>query len=233
MPWDNPHPALPIRTIDVISAQVGTQLTLLGISLGIDAGGARPAAQWECGNFAAGIVPAVIGGEALRGNGSPAVVGTRPGLRLTDGANLQGQLPPSPLTEGKPVAIEVEVAPEGKPGGYCGGLVEVGAYQASGLRLTLGQDQRVTVELWSGVGPTKATVFTAPEPLPSGRFSTVRFEHDGSEGRLLIDGQVRVIKACPPAAPYTGVIRIGLASGKDYWFRGVIGKIGIFALKQP
>jgi hypothetical protein len=151
-------------------------------------------------------------------------------LRFKDGQHLVGKLPATPLAEGKPLAIELEVAPDGKPGGYCGGLFEAGGYQANGLRIVLGQDLKVSVEHWAGAGAANATYLTSREPLPTGRFTVVRYEHDGKEARLLIDGQVQAVKACPPAAPYAGGVRIGLAGGKDYWFNGVIGSVRVSAL---
>ena len=233
MAWDNPHPEKPITAIDVIGNLAETQLILLGITLGVEEGGARPMAAWDLGRFAGGKVTAAVGGETLTGTGTVASVGSRSGLRFKDGQNLAGKLPATPLGAGQPLVIELDIAPDGKPGGYCGGLVEVGSYQNNGLRIVFGHDLKVCVEHWAGVGPSHVTYLVSREPLRIGRFSTVRYEHDGKEGRLLIDGQVQAVKPCPPAAPYTGGIRIGLAGGKDYWFNGVIGSVRFLAPAGP
>lgn len=233
MPWDNPYPEKPIASIGVISAQAGTQVTVLGITLGVDTGGARAAGAWDCGRFANGKLAASVGGQELTGDGTLTTIGNRSGLRLKDGQHLSGKLPATPLATGAPLAIEIDVAPDGKPGGYCGGLLEAGSYDTNGLRITISQDLKVCVENWTGAGHDKTVYLVAREPLPTGRFSAVRFEHDGKEGRLLIDGQVQALKACALPAPYAGGIQLGLASGKNYWFNGVIGNVRILALPKP
>lgn len=231
MSWDNPHPDRAIASIDVIGNLAQTQLILLGITLGIDASGARPVASWDLGRFADGSVAAGVGGEPLVGTGTPVVLGNRTALRLAGGQNLVAKMPESnPLATGKPLAIEIDLAPDGKPGGYCGGLVEVGNYQASGLRLTIGQDLRVSVEHWAGAGAANAVYLKTREPLPTGRFSTVRYEHNGAEARLLVDGEMQEVKPCAPPAPHSGGVRIGVAGGKDYWFNGVVGSVRFMAL---
>jgi beta-galactosidase len=231
--WDNPHPEKPIASVDVIGSMAETQLILLGITLGIEEGSARPVAAWDLGRLTDGKIAASIGGEILDGSGTLATIGNRTGLRFKDGQHVVGKLPATPLAGAKPVAIEFEAAPDGKPGGYCGGLVEVGSYQTSGLRITLGMDLKFSVEHWAGVGAANATYLKSREPLPIGRFSTVRYEHDGKEARLLINGQVQELRPCPPAAAYSGGIRIGLAGGKDYWFNGVIGSVRILDPSRP
>jgi beta-galactosidase len=232
MAWNNPHPDKPIASIDVIGNLAQTQLVLLAITLGVDESGARPVASWDLGRFADGKVAADTGEEALVGTGTPALLGQRTGLRLAGGQNLSANLSKdNPLVTGKPVAIEIELAPDGKPGGYCGGLVSAGNYQISGLRLTLGGDLRVCAEQWTGEGAANAVYLKTRESLPTGRFTTLRYEHNGVESRLLFDGQVQAIQSCAPLAPYADVVMcIGRTGGKDYWFNGVIGAVRIFAL---
>jgi beta-galactosidase len=230
MPWDNPNPEKEIATIDVIGSLAQTQLVLLAVTLGVDESGGRTVVAWDCGRFADGAVPASVGGEPLVGTGTLVAIGNRTGLRLADGQCLVGKPGPNPLGEGKPLAIEIDVAPDGKPGGYCGGLIECGNYQASGLRIVIGQDLRVSVDHWAGNGPDNVTYLKTREPLPTGRFSTVRYEHDGKQARLLVDGQLQEMKDCPPPAPYPHAVRIGLAGGQDYWFNGVVGNVRFFAL---
>lgn len=231
MPWDNPQPDKTIAAIDVVGNLGETQLLLLGITVGMESGSSgRTVAAWDLGRFAAGRVEAAVGSNALSGAGVCATLGDRAVLRVTGGQCLTGRLDPNPLAAGKPLAIELELSPDGPPGGYCGGLFEAGSYQQSGLRLTLGRDLRVSVETWGGAGPGQATHLKSREPLPVGRLSTVRYEHDGKEARLLIDGQLQEVKTCPPPAPYRDGIRIGLAGGKDYWFNGVVAGVRVLAL---
>jgi hypothetical protein len=224
MGWDNPHPQRPIIAIDVVGDLAGSQLVLLGITLGADASGTRTVAAWDLGSFSSGSVPATLGGEDLAGMGAVSSQDGRVVLRLTGGHFVAGRLPAgNPLASGRPLAIEVEVAPTGKPGGHRGGLVEVGEYQKSGLRLVLDRDLRVVVEHWSGLGADKAVNLKSREPLAIGHFATVRYEHDGREARLLVDGQIQELKVCPPPSPYAGGIRIGLAGGEGYWLDAMVG----------
>ncbi len=228
--WDNPHPDRPLASLNVIGNLAQTQLVLLAATLGVDEGGAKAVAAWECGRFAAGQVPAAVGSAPLTGEGTPAAVGDRTGLRLTNGQCLSANPQPNPLASGQPLAVEIEVAPDGPPGGYYGGLFECGNYQNAGLRLVLRQDLRVVVEHWAGAGPKSAFYFISREPLPPGRFSRLRYEHDGRQGRLLVDGKIQELKECPLPAPYKEGLRLGLAGGKDYWFNGVIGSVRLLQL---
>jgi beta-galactosidase len=228
MPWDNPNPDKPIASIDVVGNIAQTQLVLLAVTLGVeDQGGAQTIAAWDCGAFADGSVPAHIGGGALTGEGTPTPMGSRRGLRLANGQALYVPRLPGPLAEGLPVALEIEVAPDGKPGGHLGGLMECGQYMASGVRMMILHDLKVVIEHYAGQGAEKATYLQSREPLPLGRFSTVRYEHDGKQARLLIDGNVQEVKDCPPPAPWKQGLRIGVAGGKDYWFNGVVGNVRI------
>ncbi|OGV74814.1 MAG: hypothetical protein A3K18_14985 [Lentisphaerae bacterium RIFOXYA12_64_32] len=231
MPWDNPHPDTPIASVEVIANLAETQLVLVAVTFGVeDNGGARTAAAWDCGRFADGTVPATAGGSPLQGAGTPATLNGRAGLRLSGGQGLTARLDTGPLADGAPVAVEIEVAPDGTPGGYFGGLVECGSYQNSGFRMMLNQQLRVVVEHFAGTGPDKATYLTSREPLPLGRFSTVRYEHDGKQARLLIDGLPQEIKDCALPAPWKGDLRIGVAGGKDYFLNGVVANVRVLTL---
>jgi beta-galactosidase len=234
MPWDNPHPDQPIAAIDVVGNLAQTQVVLLAITLGSEAsGGARTVAAWDCGRFVAGAIPAATGEVPLTGSGSPVTAGGRAGLRLTGGQALQARLASGPLADGTPVAVEIEVAPDGAPGGYYGGLVECGAYLNAGFRMMLNQQLRVVVEHFAGEGKEKATYLTSREALAPGRFATVRYEHDGRQARLLIDGLPQEVKECSLPAPWQGDLRVGVAGGKDYFLNGVVGNVRILALPAP
>ncbi|MCK6490751.1 MAG: LamG domain-containing protein [Planctomycetes bacterium] len=231
MAWDNPSPDKAIAAIDVVGALAETQLVLLGATLGLeDEQGVRTAAAWECGTFADGKVLPGAGGQPLTGSGTPASLANRAGLRLAGGQALGARLGAGPLADGTPLAIEIEVAPEAKPGGFFGGLVEAGSYLQSGVRLMLRHDLKVVVEHFAGAGKEHATYLESREPLPLGRFSTVRYEHDGKRARLLIDGQPVAVADCPPPAPWRGDLRVGSAGGKDYFLNGVVAGVRLLAL---
>ena len=235
MAWDNPHPEKPIASVDVIGALSNMQLMLLAITLGEESGtaGERTVAEWDCARFVNGTIAARVGNSPMRGTGTPVTLGNRAGLRLTGGQSVVGNLTAGPLAEGRPIAIEIEVAPDDLPGGYCGGLVQVGSYYTSGLRIVLGRNLCVSVEQWCGVGQTNAHYLVSHEPLTIGSFSTIRYEHDGKIARLLIDGRLQDLKPSPPPAPYHGEFNIGYAAGKDYFLNGVVGSVRFLALEPP
>lgn len=228
MPWDNPHPDKPIATIDVIGSLAETQLVLLGITLGVEEGAERSVASWDCGTFAEGTVAGI--GPALSGAGTAVAVGPRTMLKLSGGQTLSTSLASGPLAECTPLAIEIEVAPDGPPGGFYGGLVEAGVYWQSGVRLLLRHDLVVVVEHFAGPGQEHATYLQSMEPLAIGRLSTVRYEHDGRHARLLINGKPQQAATCPPPAAWSGRLTIGGAGGKDYFLNGAVGSVRLVSL---
>ncbi|MBN8523838.1 MAG: hypothetical protein J0M02_00735 [Planctomycetes bacterium] len=223
MPWDNPHPEREIASIDVIGGLAQTQLVLVSITLG-EVVGAKPAAAWDLGVGDARGVPALVGDQALGGEAEIVELDGRNGRRFGAGRQLDGTLPATPLAEGKPVAIEIDAAALGPPAGAYGGLIEAGTYQARGLRIMVDRNLRVVVEQWAGPEGTRNLIAT--DPLVVNRMVTIRYENDGNQARLLIDGRIQAAKACAPPQ-WDGRIRIGRASGKDYWFEGIIAGIRI------
>ena len=228
MPWTNPTPDKAIASIDVVGSLAETQVVLLGITLGLEEGSEHTMASWDCGTFVDGKVQGV--GSPLQGTGTPAVLGKRALLKLAGGQSLTTELTTGPLTAGTPVALEIEVSPDGKPGGYFGGLVEAGSYQHAGLRMLLRHDLRVVIEHFAGEGPDHATYLVSKEPLTVGQLSTVRYEHDGHHARLLINGKLDALADCPPPAAWSGRMTIGVAGGKDSFFNGAVGLIRLVAL---
>ncbi len=228
MPWNNPNPEKAIATIDVIGNLAETQIVLLGVTLGTEDGPERTAAAWDCGTFADGKVAGM--GAALQGSGTAVKVGTRALLRLAGGQSLATELTTGPLAAGTPVAIEIEVAPDSKPGGYYGGLVEAGSYQHAGVRVLLRNDLHVVIEHFAGDGAKQSTYLTSKEPLTLGQLSTVRYEYDGKQARLLINGRLHAAEVCPPPAPWTGRLTVGNAGGKDYFLNGAVGNVRVIGL---
>jgi hypothetical protein len=228
MPWDNPSPDKPIASIDVVGSLAETQLVLLGVTCGVEDGRERSVGAWDCGTFTAGKVAGI--GPQLQGTGTPATVGPRAMLRLAGGQSLGAELRSGPLAERTPVAIEIEVVADGKPGGFLGGLVEAGSYLRSGVRVLLRHDLVVVVEHFAGEGQAQATYLAAKEPLTIGQLATVRYEHDGRNARLLVNGKLQQAVACPAPGAWTGRMTIGSAGGKDYFLNGAVGNVRLLSL---
>jgi hypothetical protein len=235
MPWDNPSPAKPIASIDVVGNLADAQLVLLAVTFGSeDASRARTTATWDCGVWANGSVASTLpDGKPLAGPGTPAAIAGRAGLRLAGGQCLKTQMDSGPIVEGKPFAVEIEVAPDGNCGGYYGGLVQAGAVGGSGMRLVLTNDLKPAVEIFLGKGPGKTKGICGKDPLPTGRFSAVRLECDGTQARLLVNGLIQKTIDCPQPAPWKGgEMCVGAAAGKDYFLNGVVGNIRIQELGE-
>ena len=229
MPWDNPNPEKPIASINVVGALTDAQLVLLAVTFGSENDPlTHTVAAWDCGSWTEGAVKATLSGVGpLRGQGELTPIDERSGLLISGGQSLSGQLKNGPLAEGKPFAIEMEVAPTGKPGGALGGLISAGAYQQSGLRLMLTQELKPTVEIFSGHGPENAKYLVGREPLKTGSFSVLRVEFDGHQAKLLVNGALQHVVSSPLPAPWQGEMLVGKAGGKDYFFNGALGKISI------
>jgi hypothetical protein len=89
----------------------------------------------------------------------------------------------------------------------------------------LRHDLKVVVEHFAGVGPEQATYLESTEPLPLGQLSTVRYEHDGRQARLLVNGKLQQAIACPLPAAWTGS-----AGGQDYFLNGAVGTVCLMSL---
>lgn len=187
----------------------------------------RMAAEWQCGSWSptAKRVSPVLGRASLTGEGTVEKLDKTPLLRLKDGQFLEVKLSEGPLAEAKPFALEIELAPDGTMKGVMAGLVQAGAYRQSGIRMMLGANLKVSIEHSAGSEAEQIFHVSAATPLATGKLQTVRYEHDGRQARLFIDGRLDASKDCPPPAPWRGNLMIGKASGKDYWYYGLVGAV--------
>ena len=233
--WTNPFPNKVIATVDVIGNLAPTQFVLLAISGGVITSKnprAEAVSEWQLGEYAGGLVRNRIpGGDVLKMSGSAPGIVTDAGshaMNFEHGRALVGQTESIPQlgSFGKqPFAIRMTFSPTAKPSGFCGGLFEAAAYGKSGFRMTLGNDMRLGVEVFSDSGIKGLNSRTV---LETGRSYTAELRFDGTYATLLIDGQTESIKEMPMRAPFTGSFRIGVAAGKDYFFNGTISTISIW-----
>jgi hypothetical protein len=191
-----------------------------------------PVAAWDCGtmNPNTKIIKPAAGKATMTGDGAPDTFEKRDVWRLKDGQTLVAKVTEGPLADGGPFAIEIEVVPDGTLKGVRAGLIQSGHYLKSGIRMMLLPDLKVTIEHFAGDGQEKATYITTAAPLAAGKMQTVRYEHDGVQGRIFVDGVLSSSKDCPPCVPWKGDMLVGKAGGKDYWFFGTVGRIVLSAL---
>ena len=230
MEWRNPQSAKEIATLDVIGNLSPTQLVLLGVTGGTVAapGGKAPAAliaAWDCAAAAdGGVRNQVPGGAPLRfGTPPPESVRTADGtgLRFKNGSNLMGDATIGKmLCDGKPFTLRLALTVEGVTPGAMGGLFECMQYRQAGFRLVIYPNQKVGVEIFPG--PEQAKFLVSRDPLQTGRKYSVTLKFDGQYAALLIDDRLAAMIASPLPAPCPSEVRLGQASGKDYFFGGVI-----------
>lgn len=191
-----------------------------------------PVAAWDCGtmNPTTKIIKPAAGKVTLTGEGAPDMYEKRAVWRLKDGESLVAKLSEGPLADGQPFAIEIELVPDGTVKSALAGLIQSGDYLKSGIRMMLRPDLKVSIEHFSGNGQEKATYLTTAAPLAVGKMQNLRYEHDGTQGRLFVDGVLSAAKDCPPCAPWKGNLAVGTAGGKQYWYYGAVGRIVLYGL---
>lgn len=232
--WTNPFPDKVVESIDVTGDLAPTQFVVVAISGGViknNGPRAEVVSDWQLGSFASGVVPNRIpaGGSLKAGDRAPSP-DNGGGLKFEGGQSLGGETKAIPgLGDfgSHPFAVRMTLSPSAKPGGFCGGLFEAGSYGKTGFRLTLGNNMKIGVELFSADGIKNLSTRTV---LETGRAYTVELRLDGTYVTFLIDGQTDTMKELPMPAPYSGPFRIGVAAGKDYFFNGTISNIAVLKL---
>jgi beta-galactosidase len=231
--WTNPHPGKAIASINLIGDLSPTQIVLVGITGGVQAEGTsagRLISSWDFSNLQGNAIPnrvANAGALSLAANAPVAAkVGDISGLRFKGGQSVGGETKQTPELGGaKPWMLEATIVPEAKPDGFIGGIYQAMAYMKSGMRLSLSQDLRPTVDIV--VGENKTNYIKGQTPLTLGRAYTLSVKFDGSRAYLLVNGRLEGSVDTALPAPYSGPILIGTASGQNYNFNGVIGEVKV------
>ncbi len=231
--WTNPNPDKEIATIDVIGNLTQAQIVLLGITggtAGATVAEAQPIADWDFSKATGAIVPnAVSGGPALAAgaNAAAPVAGTG-ALIFAHGSAVAGDMGKLPgVGDGTPWTLEASFDINDKPDGYCGGIFESMQYGHSGARLVIGQDLKLSVDMFGSDG--KPHFLTSSAPLSLHRDYVARVVFGTSRAYLYLNGHLDSATDCPPPAPFSGRVQAGRASGKDYNFNGSISRIELFA----
>ncbi len=237
MSWVNPKPDKEISSIDVTAALSPVQLVLLAITGGVESDGSssgKCVSLWEMKDFKDGkLKNKIAGGSVLSANPPlPQLVSEpMPGLRFTKNSLSFGRCP-DVMSSGAPYSMIAEIMPEGVPGAYCGGIVQAFSYLNSGFRISIGQDMKLGVEINTGkAGSENVKGIQSKNVLQTGRKYKVEVRFDGRQAYLYINDRLDTSVSCPMPAPYRGDVQIGCASGKDYYFIGIIGSVGFYALE--
>ena len=237
--WTNPHPEKTISTLDVIGNLQATNIILVGVTAGVEQHapeGQRVVADWNLAAAVNGQVPnSVAGGGPLAfDEKAPPTLGElagEKGLRFKEGQRLNGNPRQTPdLGVGGPSALEMRFAPESKPAGYLSGLYQCMVYDQRGFRLVIGPAMKLSVEIYTGPGHENARYVTGKTPLEIGRFYTATVKFDGKFAYLYLDGKLDGSVETVPPAPCQEPLMVGDASGKDYYFSGVISSVKLFSL---
>ena len=189
--------------------------------------------MWDLQDFKDGQLNNKISGESALSAKEPfpqPVTEPLTGMRFTKNCISFGKCP-AIMSSGAPYSMITEIVPEGIPGAYCGGIVQAFSYLNSGFRISLGQDMKLGVEINTGKGSENTKYVQSKTVLQIGTKYKVEVRFDGKTASLFINGQLDNAIACPLPAPCSGDIQIGCASGKDYYFIGIIGSVGFYALE--
>lgn len=89
---------------------------------------------------------------------------------------------------------------------------------------------QLSVEIYTGPGHDKSRYLSGKTPLEIGRFYTATVKFDGKFAYLYLDGKLDgSVETVPPAACREPLM-VGDASGKDYYFTGVISSVKLLSL---
>jgi beta-galactosidase len=230
MEWRNPSPGKEIASIDVVGDIAPTQFVCLGITGGVErggAGGSGPVSLWNMSEISGGAVRNQVadGGVLKAGERAPipAVVDNVPGLRFKDGTSLNAdEKTCASLFSGSPFALRVKLCIDAPPPGYMGGIFQRMRYGESGFRLVVYQNLKVGAEIYVG---GKQVNIASSVPLQPGKWYEIELRFDGKYAVLSLDGKISSMLETAPPAPCVSLITIGNASGKDYFLNGVVGSV--------
>jgi|GEM_PF-3189662 len=130
-------------------------------------------------------------------------------------------------TAGEGFAVRLRFRPTETPPGAYGGLFQAMVYREQGFRIVLTTGPKVGVEIFREGEETQG--LTSESVLEFHQDYTVEVRFEGNTARLFLNGSLEAEKEVYPTA-YTGPITIGRASGKDYYFRGIMEEVTILSL---
>ncbi|NOY82701.1 MAG: hypothetical protein GXP31_17020 [Kiritimatiellaeota bacterium] len=240
--WKNPHPDKVVASLDVIGALETTQIMLLGVTGGVEAGdeeigsAGRPFAVWDPADYRDGVLPCreypAAAFKPLKDSPSPqpARIGDAPALRFTGAEGLSASLESvDELAEIAPFALDVDLSPDATPDDYYGGVYQAMEYKKRGFRLVMNRGLKLDVHIFAGQGRSRTLRGKTVLSTRGQYHVSVRF--DGDNAMLFVNGKLDAATRSPLPATYTGHAIVGSASGKGgYHFKGRIGRITLSRL---
>lgn len=149
------------------------------------------------------------------------------GVRVAHGSSVEGPIKDMPgLSDGKPWSLDIDFTIEDKPDGYCGGMFQSMDYLKAGLRVVLGNNMKLTTEIYHADG--KGTYLSSTSPLEIGKPYKARVTFDATKATLYLNGELDATLDTAPPAPFSGACQIGVAGGNKYNFNGIINRVAIY-----
>jgi hypothetical protein len=237
-PWENPHPDKIIESIDLQGNLGPSQLVLLAITGGVetDDDGSETLSKWDFSEFRNGMVPnAIPGMPPLKSGTMPPTLSKddlQPGLQFQHGQSLGGTTSKIPgFLDGSPFKLSVLLTPQEKPDGYHGGIFQSMRYNQAGFRVVLQKStMKLNVQIFTG--PKQAKFLNSKAPLTLGHDYRMDLVFKNGKAYLYLNNKLDECIDTPPPAPCPEPLRIGVASGKDYNFNGIIKEIAISKLEN-
>lgn len=154
------------------------------------------------------------------------------GVHLQGGANLLGSTETlnglNVLGEpSKSFTVSIQLVPKDYPSGYYGGIFQAMKYGESGFRLLLRKDLNIVVETSPGGQGNPIQGFVSSSPLELGKTYDISLRYKEGKWLLYINGELDGEFESSHMTPYSGEFRVGWASGNDYNFNGLIGRVSI------
>ncbi|MDD2600919.1 MAG: glycoside hydrolase family 2 TIM barrel-domain containing protein [Kiritimatiellae bacterium] len=220
-PWTNPYPEKTIASIDILGALTTAQVGVIGI-----AGATTDLTRmllWELSNYDKGIVKeqsdtysfalhkinderadpikaTVDGQTALKLNGNMYFTSN---LALIDHFNSEHPFSVE-------VGLSIDELPEARNRHF--GVYQAMNYMKSGFRTTISTKGSVGITVFTGQG--KALNFGGKTELVPGRYYDIKVSFDGTQVKLLVNGELDLVRKSPLPAPFSGNVFVGHASGE-------------------
>ncbi len=233
--WTNPNPDKTIASVDLEGNLAEAQIVLVGITGGVEStsGGeaaAHPVAAWDFGAVKDGVIPNLIPGVAplkyFTYMNPPQPIAVAGGVKFAHGSSVEGSVKGlAGIADATPWTLNVDLTVDEKPDGYCGGIFQAMDYLKAGLRLVVGENLKLTTEIYEADG--KGRYLTSSAPLTPGRDYKVRIVFDGQKATMYLNNHLDAVVDSPVPDAWAGGLQVGVAGGNKYNFNGVVRSLSI------
>ena len=193
----------------------------------------RTIASWDFTKATEELITNSVAGMPTLKAGTDAPATVKDGLQFNNGACLRGAGLPGLLDGKTSFELSMELKPLLLPSGHCGGLFQCFEYQKAGFRFYLYRFMTLGVDIHPG--QDKLAKLNGTTKLELGKAYEVKLWFTPTYAYMYLDGKLDgAVKTGLPAATKAEII-VGIASGQDYYYNGIIKYLTIKELvdKKP